>query len=318
MYYFKIFCTRGTFTSSTSGGLSFVKIERILDVIRPILRSASMESSPTMTVSVKLEIIVQKWRKCLFLFALLTWLGCRWSGLQREPQQHNLPSFFCQNEDGNLCLYCCRCSACLFCCCLGRRQSIVCVARPASVVCMTRGTSVTWLNFLLFLREFFIACFLVVLDILVAGDLKHEYAQSAWDFLFRGPPGCCVLRACVAAIDAPLMMIVVMGWVSSWYAQRPHNTFVMFVGKAALWLCHGSPHHIRRTLISWALWRFTMMALIASITISDGFDHAHCNWQWGCCLLLLVATVPSSNACVVFTARIFNSLITIQTELSLD
>ncbi len=45
-------------------------------------------------VSVKLEIIVQKWSKHLFLFALLTRLGCQWSGLRREPQQHNLPSIF--------------------------------------------------------------------------------------------------------------------------------------------------------------------------------------------------------------------------------
>ncbi len=36
-----------------------------------LLRSASMESSPIKTVSVKLEIA-----KCLFLFALLTQLGC--------------------------------------------------------------------------------------------------------------------------------------------------------------------------------------------------------------------------------------------------
>jgi hypothetical protein len=56
--------------SSTSNGPSFVKIERIHDVIKPILRSASMESSPIKTESVKLEIIVQKRRKCLFLFAL--------------------------------------------------------------------------------------------------------------------------------------------------------------------------------------------------------------------------------------------------------
>ncbi len=44
---------------------------------------------------------------------------------------------------------------------------------------MTRGASVMWLHFLLFLCEFFIACFVVVLDVLVAGDLRHEYSQSA-------------------------------------------------------------------------------------------------------------------------------------------
>jgi hypothetical protein len=61
-----------------------------------------------------------------------------------------------------------------------------------------------------------------------------------------------------------------------------------------------------------------MMALIVSIAISDGFDRAHRDWQWHHCLLLLGATVPSFDACIIFTARIFNNLITIQTELSLD
>ncbi len=251
-------------------------------------------------------------------FALLTWLGCWWSGLQREPQQHNLPSIFYQNEDGNLCLHCCCHSACLFCCRSEWRQSIVCVDCPASVARVTRGASVTWLHFLFFLRGFFITCFIVVLNVLVAGDLRHEYAQSAWGFLFRGPPGCCVCHACIAAIDAPLTMIVVAGWVLWWYSWRSHNAFVAFVSKAALWLHYSSPCCIRRMLVLWALWCFTMMMPIASIVISDGFDCAHRNWQWYHWLLLLVTTVPSSNACVMFTAKFSCSLITIQTELSLD
>jgi hypothetical protein len=113
-------------------------------------------------------------------------------------------------------------------------------------------------------------------------------------------------------------MIVIAGWVSLWYSRQPHDAFVAFVCKATLWLCHGSPCCIRRMLVSWALWCFTMMALIASIAISDGFDHAHHDWWWHCCLLSLVAPVPSSVACIWFTARIFHSLITIQTELLLD
>jgi hypothetical protein len=56
------------------------------------------------------------------------------------------------------------------------------------------------------------------------------------------------------------------------------------------------------------------MASITSITIID-IGWAHRDWQWRRCLLLLVVTVPSSDTCVVFTARIFNSLITIETEL---
>ncbi len=166
-----------------------------------LLRSASMESSPIKTVSVKLEIVVQEWRKCLFLFALLTRLGCWWSDLQRELHQHNLPSIFYQNEDGNFCLRCCHRSPCLFCCCLGRCQTIVCVARPASVACMMSGASVMWLYFLLFFCKFFIACFVVVLDILVARDLRHEYAQSTWGFLFRGPPGYWLHLSCLHCGD---------------------------------------------------------------------------------------------------------------------
>ena len=81
--------------------------------------------------------------------------------------------------------------------------------------------------------------------------------------------------------------------------------------------CHGSPCCVRGALVSRALLRITMMVLIASMAINDGFDCAHCKWRCCCHLLPLVVTVPSSNACIVFTARIFNSLITIQTELSL-
>jgi hypothetical protein len=77
---------------------------------------------------------------------------------------------------------------------------------------------------------------------------------------------------------------------------------------------HGSPHHIRGALVLRALLRITMMALIASMVINDGLNRAHCDWQCRCYLLLLVATVPSSDAYVVFTAKIFYSLITVQME----
>jgi hypothetical protein len=60
------------------------------------------------------------------------------------------------------------------------------------------------------------------------------------------------------------------------------------------------------------------MVLIASIAIINGIDWAHRDWRWRHCLLSLVATVPSSDACVMLTAGIFNSLITIETELSLE
>jgi hypothetical protein len=87
--------------------------------------------------------------------------------------------FFYQNEDGNFCLCCRRRSLCLLCCRSGWRQSIMCIACPASVEHVMHGASVTWLLFFIVLHKFFISCFVVVLDVLVTGDLRHEYAQSA-------------------------------------------------------------------------------------------------------------------------------------------
>ncbi len=46
----------------------------------------------------------------------------------------------------------------------------------------------------------------------------------------------CICCTCVMAIDSPLTMIVIVGWVLLWYSQCPHNAFIAFVGEAALWL----------------------------------------------------------------------------------
>ncbi len=291
------------FTSSTSGGPSFVKIERICDVIRPILRSASMESSSIKTVSVKLEIVVQKWRKRLFLFTLLTQLGHRWSVLQREPQQHNLPSIFYQNEIGNLCLRCCRCSLRLLCCCSGRHQSIVCVAHPTSVAHVTRGTIVTWLLFYC-CTQVFISCFVVVLDVLVTGDLWHEYAQSAWGFLFRGPPDFCLHLLCFRCGN----------WRSFDDDCRRRMSIVMILTMSSRLLCrvHWQGRLVAPRLIATALlvalaggssrehfgasqwWRQSrplrsLMALIGPIAIGDGVV--------ACCCLSQLCLVPTLASC---------------------
>jgi hypothetical protein len=69
---------------------------------------------------------------------------------------------------------------------------------------------------------------------------------------------------------------------------------------------HGSPRCVRGAFVLRALLRITMMALIAFMAINDGFDGAHHDWGCRHCQLLLIVTVPGSNACVVFTARIFN------------
>jgi hypothetical protein len=58
--------------------------------------------------------------------------------------------------------------------------SVDCVHR-SSIECCAHDT---WQDchvaaFFIVLQEFFISCFVVVLDVLVTGDLRHEYAQSA-------------------------------------------------------------------------------------------------------------------------------------------
>jgi hypothetical protein len=156
-----------------------------------------MELSPIKMVSVKLEIVVQEWRKRLFLFALLTRLGCQWSDLQREPQQHNLPSIFYQNEDVNFLSSVLSSQLMLVLLLLGM-VSVDCV-HCSSSECRTHDAwrKVTWLYVLLFFHKFFIACFVVVLNVHVAKDLRHEYAQFAWGFPFRGPPGSWLRSSCL-------------------------------------------------------------------------------------------------------------------------
>ncbi len=267
-----------------------------------LLRPASMELSPFKTVSVKLEIIVQKWRKCLFLFALLTQLGWRWSDLQREPQQHNLPSIFHQNEDGTFCLRCSRHSACLFCCRLG--WCVNCV-RHSSSKCRASDAwrKVTWLYFLLFFHKFFIAFFVIVLDVLIAGDLRLEYAQSTWGFLFRGPPGSwlhlsCLRRGNWRSLDNDCcrgMSIVMILTTSSkhlfpvrWWG---HLVAPRLITMALLVALEGRSSHERFGASQWWHWLRplrSVMALIVPIAIGNSLIACYCLLQL--CLVPMLAS----------------------------
>ncbi len=168
---------------------------------------------------------------------------------------------------------------------------------------------------------YWVFCFDI--NVLVSGDLRHEYAQSTWGFLFRGPPGSWLHSLRLHCGDWRFLWWWLL--LRDEYHCDTHNVLMTSLlhlsarppcGSDAN--CHGFPHCVRWMLILWALWHFTMMALIASIAISKAliFDCAHRDWRWHLGLLLLAPTVPSFDACIVFTARIFNSLITIQTELS--
>ncbi len=73
-------------------------------------------------------------------------------------------------------------------------------------------------------KFFFCMCF-VVDPTFVAGDLGHEISQSDWGFPCRVSPAC-ICRACVMAIDSPVTITVITGWVLSWYSQCPHIIFL--------------------------------------------------------------------------------------------
>ncbi len=274
-------------------------------------------------VSVKLEIFVQKWRKRLFLFALLTWLGRQWSVLWRKPQQHNLPLIFFIKMKMVIFVFVVVVAACA-CFVVARdgvsRSCALLVQRVLSMWCMaqvSRGC---------FFLLFYTSSLSRVLLLFSTFSSREIWGMNMPNLLEVS----CLedLLIVVAFVALPSQQLTLLcWWLLSWdeYPCDTHDVLMTpLLRSLARPPCgskthrHGSPRRIKRTLVLWALWHFTMMALIASIAIIDGIDWAHCNWQWRCCLLLLVATVPSSDTCIVFTARVFNSLITIKTELSLE
>ncbi len=239
-------------------------------------------------------------------FFLLFWLDLAVHGQTCKGNHNNTTClhFFYQNEDGNLYLRCCRRSACLFCCCSVWHQWIVCIAHPASVTPVARGASVTRLHFLLILCEFFIECFVVVLDVLVAGDLRHEYALSTWGFPFRGPPGCWLCLLCLHCGDCCSfdddcchgMSIIVILTTSSRRFCHIHRQSRLVAPRviptallATLEGCsscerYGALQWLRQLHPSWSV-----MASIMPIAIGDG--------AIACCCLSWLCLVPTLASC---------------------
>ncbi len=213
-------------------------------------------------------------------------------------------NFFYQNEDGIFCLHCCPRSLLLFHCCLGQCQSIVCIPCPASVARVMRGASVTWLYFLLFFCKFFITCFVVVLTVLIAGDLRHEYAQSAWGFPFRGPPGYWLhllrLRCgdwCSFDNDCHCgMSIIVILAMPSWRLCHVHQQGRLVAPRLiAMALLIASEERLSCECFGASQWWHwlhplqSVMALIVPIAIGDGVV--------ACCCLSWLCLVPTLASC---------------------
>ncbi len=158
--------------------------------------------------------------------------------------------------------------------------------------------------FLLFLHEFFITCFVVVLNVLVTGDLRHEYAQSTWGFPFRGPPSCwlCSLRLrcrnwrsfdndCCCGMN--IVVILTMSsqrlccicWGGCLVAPRQ-------IATALLIALEGCSSRERFGTSQWWRWlhpSWSVMASIMPITIGNGVID--------CCCLSRLCLVPMLAPC---------------------
>ncbi len=263
-----------------------------------------MESIPIKMVSVKLEIVVQKWRKRLFLFALFTRLGHRWSVLQREPQQHNLPLIFLIKMKMVIFVFVVVIAACACFVVVRDGVSRSCASLVQWVSRVWRVAQVSRGCFFIVVHKFFISCFVVVLDVLITGDLRHEYAQSAWGFLFRGPPDFCLHSSCFCrgnwrSFDNDCrcgMSIVVILTTSSllhcrvcWWGRlvAPSLIATTLLVKLA-----GRLSRERFGASQWWHWLRplrSLIALIGPIVIGDGVV--------ACCRLLRLCLVPMLVSC---------------------
>ena len=182
----------------------------------------------------------------------------------------------------------------------------------ASVNCLHRSSSKCCVHdawrkchmavFFIVFCEFIIACFVVVLDVLVAGDLRHEYAQSTWGFLFRGPPGsrlhlsrlrrgnwcsfdgdcCCVMRIVVILTTFSWRLCCVC-WQGCLVAPRMIATALLIALEELL---------SQECFCASQWWRWLRplwWSLIMPIAIDDGFV--------ACCCLLWLCLVPMLASC---------------------
>ncbi len=183
-------------------------------------------------------------------------------------------NFFYQNDYGNFCLCCCRCSLHLFCCHSGRCQSTICVACPVSVAHVKRGAIVTWLYFFNVFASSLLCVLLLFLmfssweiwGMNVPNLPEVSHLRTSW-FLAA------FVALALQRLMLLVMMIVITGWVLLWYSlMTPLLRLLVRLPCGSEADCYGFPRCIRGMLILWALWRFTMMVSVASIAISDGFD----------------------------------------------
>ncbi len=140
-------------------------------------------------VSVKIEIVIQEWRKHLLLFALLIQLSFRCQICNGNHNNTTCFQFFIKMKMV-IFVFVVVVTACA-CFVVARdsvsRSSALLVQRVLRQWCVVQ-VSCGYILFIVLHKFFIVFCFDI--DVLVPGDLRHEYAQSAWGFLFRGPPGC--------------------------------------------------------------------------------------------------------------------------------
>ncbi len=240
--------------------------------------------------------------KPLFLFALLTQLGSRWSDLQGTTQQHNLPSIFVSKWRWQFLSSLLSLQLALVLLSLGT-TSVDCLHHSSSKCCACDAWCKCHMTvFFIVFCEFIIACFVVVLDVLVAGDLRYEYALSTWGFLFRGPPGSWLHSLCLhcsnwCSFDGDcchVMSIVVILTTSSWrfchVCWQGRLVAPRMIATALLIALEELLSQERFCPSQWWHWLHPLgWSLIMPITIDDGFV--------ACCCLLQLCLVPMLALC---------------------
>ncbi len=197
-------------------------------------------------------------------------------------------------------VFCCCCRRCLrLSCCLGTMSLSLLVDLPA--LCVLR-VSRAWRMFHMSWRlRCFCCLFLLIVFVdpnaRVVGDQGFDFAWSAWGFLSRNV----------------LLFVLTYRRCGDWHPCDNNRlrdiSFVMMLTTLSRCSCcvhwQGRLVASRRIVAMASLVTCKVFALqaLASLVEND-VDSARRDRRWWChCLLSLVATVPSSDAYVVFMAR---------------
>ncbi len=158
--------------------------------------------------------------------------------------------------------------------------------------------------FSLFFLQVLHCVFCFDINVLITGDLRHEYAQSTWGFPFRRPPGYWLHSQCLRcgnwrSFDDDYrcgMSIIMILMTSSWRLYRVHwrgrlvaPSLIATALLIALEECSSREHFVALQWWRWLRPPRSVMTLIVPITISNDVV--------ACCCLSRLCLVPTLALC---------------------